>query len=352
VGVGVIGLGFIGSQHVRAWSAVAEQGADVILRAVCDPDPERLSGRASGVGNLASTLADEALFDPARVRTYERPEALLADPDVDVVGICTYTETHVDLACAALEAGRHVLVEKPVALRATEAARLDVIARAHPGQVCMPALCMRFWPGWDWLLARVADGRHGPVRQAVFRRLGPSPDWGTGFYGDEARSGSALFDLHVHDADLVRALFGAPASVSSRGSTRHVITEYAFPDGPGKVVAEGGWLDDPDAVFSMSYTVEFEELVAHWSSAHDPPLTLRRPGTTEAVRLPGGTGYEGEVRHMLAWLAACGTAATAESPPVPAPAPAPADMLAEMVPLTAMLEAERESLATGHTIAL
>jgi predicted dehydrogenase len=344
LGVGVIGLGFIGRQHVEAWRAVADEGRDVRLAAVCDSDPERRTGRAAAGGNLGATDADAPLFDPRLVRAYARPAELLADPDVGVVSVCTYTETHVDLACAALDAGRHVLVEKPVALQAAGAARLVQVARAHPGSVCMPALCMRFWPGWDWLLARVADGRYGAVRRAAFRRLSPAPAWGRAFYDDEARSGSALFDLHVHDADLVRALFGAPSELTTRGSARHLTTEYVFPHGPEQVSAEGGWLDDPGAVFSMSYTVEFEELVAHWSSAHDPPLTLRRPGRTESVPLPAGTGYEGEVRHLLDWIAALDAGPSAPS------APDPADMLAQMVPLTAMLEAEAASLASGRAI--
>jgi predicted dehydrogenase len=348
LGVGVIGLGFIGGLHVRAWSAAAAAGHDVRLAAVCDKDRERRAGRAAAAGNLGAPHAGALLFDPRCVRAYERPSALLDDPDVAIVSICTYTETHVDLACAALEAGRHVLVEKPVALHAADAARLLEAARVRPDRLCMPALCMRFWPGWDWLLARVADGRHGPVRRAAFRRLSPAPSWGSGFYGDEARSGAALFDLHVHDADLVRAAFGPPSSLASRGSARHVVTEYAFRDGPEHVVAEGGWLDDPGAVFSMSYTVEFEQCVAHWSSAHDPPLTLRRRGATEELHLPAGTGYDGEVRHLLAWIAARDAGAT--GPSAAAPAPHPDAMLADMVPLTAMLEAERESLRTGRAI--
>src|SRR6185295_16666128 len=100
---------------------------------------------------------------------HERPEELLARKDLDLVSICTWTDSHVDLALAALAAGKHVLVEKPIALRERPAART----------LCMPAMCMGFWPGWSLLHEAVADRRWGPVRSAVFRRHASRPAWAT-----------------------------------------------------------------------------------------------------------------------------------------------------------------------------
>jgi len=158
-------------------------------------------GGAEAAGNFETTAAADRLFDASEVHTYTNPAGLLADEAVDLVSICTHTDTHVDLAIAALRAGKHVLVEKPVALRAADARRLvDVAAGANT--LCMPAMCVRFWPEWAWLKQRIDDQAYGPVRSAVFQRLGGTPPWAQEFYGDVARSGGALVDLHVHDADL------------------------------------------------------------------------------------------------------------------------------------------------------
>jgi 1,5-anhydro-D-fructose reductase (1,5-anhydro-D-mannitol-forming) len=298
--VGVIGLGFMGRMHVAAYRAADAAGLRNKLVAVCDPDPARRAGRVPAAGNMPLSEAPARLFDPRQVEGHERPEELLARDDLDLVSICTWTESHVELALAALAAGKHVLVEKPVALRERAAARLAAAARAA-GTLCMPAMCMRFWPGWSLLREAVADGRWGAARSAVFRRLGSRPPWASGFYGDGERSGGALFDLHVHDADLVLWLFGPPLSVQSSGTPDHLSTLYRYDTpGPLHVTAEAGWDHDPAFPFRMAYTVVFERGTADFDSSRERPLRLYRDGVEQTVELPAGTGYEGEVQHLLA----------------------------------------------------
>ena len=93
---------------------------------------------------------------------------------------------HVDLAIAALEAGKHVLVEKPVAVTADEVRRLAEVD-ARTDALCMPAMCMRFWPAWTWLAERVREGTYGAVRSAAFQRRATPPRWGGGVYEDDSR---------------------------------------------------------------------------------------------------------------------------------------------------------------------
>ncbi|MFO0874910.1 MAG: Gfo/Idh/MocA family oxidoreductase [Phycisphaerales bacterium] len=234
----VVGLGFMGRTHVEAIQACARRGVSSTLAAVCDGDAQRLAGEAVAAGNMG-TGGSTRLFDPALVRGYVDPAELLGDRDIDIVHICTWTDTHVDLAQRALAAGKHVIVEKPVAVRSSDVQRLaDAAARSD--RLCMPAMCMRFWPGWTWLRERIVDRSFGAVRSATFRRLGSAPAWND-FYRDESRSGGALFDLHVHDTDFVLWCFGRPTSVRSTGSSQHITTLYGFADGPAHVTAEGGW---------------------------------------------------------------------------------------------------------------
>ena len=304
VRVGVIGLGFMGRTHIEAWRAADRAGHANRLTAVCDRDPRRLEGQAVVAGNIDTPRARADLFDPSRVRAYSEPEALLAAAEVDLVSICTHTTTHVELALAALAAKKHVLLEKPVAIDSAGVERLARAAREAEG-LCMPAMCMRFWPGWDWLHERVAAGTFGAVRSATFQRLAGQPSWGREFYGDTRKSGGALFDLHVHDADFVHWCFGAPDSVSSTGSARRLTTLYRYARGPEHVVAEGGWDPVPGAGLRMRYNVVFEEAVCDFDFGRRPQLLLGRPEQSEwePVELATTSGYDGETRHLLACVA-------------------------------------------------
>ncbi|MBL8862128.1 MAG: Gfo/Idh/MocA family oxidoreductase [Planctomycetes bacterium] len=298
IAVGVIGLGLMGRTHIAAWRAAARAGNACRVVAVADPSPERLTGRAAVAGNLPEQAVDEPLFDPRAVRTGTDAATVLDDSDVEVVSICTPTDTHVDLARRALERGRHVLVEKPVSLDARAIDDLSATA-ARAGRICMPAMCMRFWPGWSWLREAVRDGRHGAVLSATFQRLGARPAWNPGFYGDRARSGGALFDLHVHDADLVHWLFGPPDSITATGTADHVTALYRYARGPAHVVLEGGWLGDGGFPFRMRYVVEFERATAEFDLRREPRLELVAAGRVESPTLDDWTGYDGEVRALL-----------------------------------------------------
>lgn len=311
IGIGVIGLGFMGQTHVRAYQSAAADGLGCRLVAVCDPDPDRRAGQAANAGNLGRGDPPKMLFDPRLVAGYARPEDLLADPAVNLVSICTYTDSHVELALAALAAKKHVLVEKPISLRSADVRRLAAaanLAREKHGLICMPAMCIRFWPGWDWLRARIIDGSLGRVRSATFTRMGSGPTWAAGFYRDTARSGGALFDLHIHDTDFVCWCFGKPASVFSTGDDLHITTAYRFdgPDAPVHIVAEGAWDLAPGAGFRMRFVVNFERGSAEFDLAKTPSLVLHSAEGSSAVEPTSvgiATGYDGEIRHLLRVIA-------------------------------------------------
>ncbi|MEP0845694.1 MAG: Gfo/Idh/MocA family oxidoreductase [Phycisphaerae bacterium] len=302
IGVGVIGLGFMGRTHVAAYEAARREGYPCRLVAVCDRSPERRAGRLGSEGTRG-LAREESLFDPRSISAYAEVEEILADPAVELLSICTYTDTHADLAIRALEAGRHALVEKPLARTSAEARRVRLASEAARG-LCMPAMCMRFWPGWSWLREQVRTGALGAVRSATFTRVGSRPGWSGEFYADFERSGGALLDLHVHDADFVRWCFGPPEEVVSCGSLRHVTTIYRYASGPEHVVAEGGWSEAPGAPFRMRYRVEFERATAEFDLASRATLTLHNAAGTQEVPLPAGDGYDGQIRHLVERIAA------------------------------------------------
>ena len=325
LGVGVIGLGFMGRTHLSAYATAARAGQPNRVVAVSDSNP--------GVADDQSLLAD--LQD---VVMYEDAEALIADSRVDVVSICTPTDSHVSLACAALEAGKHPLVEKPLALTVAE---VEILAQSaaqagEDGLVCMPAMCMRYWPGWDWLAEEVRTGGLKNPVSVSFSRRSARPTWGGGFYDDSSRCGGVLFDLHVHDADFILHVFGPPATVEVGGTDDHTTTTYRWESGL-QVSAEALWSPDPDYSFFMGYAAEFEGCSVDWSFDRDPRLLVQRGGKAQDVPLSPGDGYEGEV---AAFLKAVGDGST------------PPTTVHEAVALTAMLEAEARSFQTGEPITL
>jgi predicted dehydrogenase len=307
LGVAVIGLGFMGRTHLASYSA---SGAACRITGVFDTDPARLTGRATGAGNIDTGSGEEGLFDPEAVFATDSLDDLLAREDIDAVSVCTPTDTHATIATAALRAGKHVLVEKPVTLSERELEAISAEA-TRSGRVCMPAMCMRFWPAWVWLADRVRDGRLGPLRSLALERIGSAPSWGGGFYQDDGRSGGAIFDLHIHDTDFVCGLLGLPEGVTSVGDRARLTTVYHYgvSGTPGHVTASGGWMRG-GAAFRMRYLAEFEGGTADFDLTRDRPLLLGTGGEAAAVELPDGTGYDHEI---VAFLRA---ASTGDAPPV------------------------------------
>ena len=319
----------MGRTHLAAYASARSAGVANRIVAVCDPRIESLDDHAGGNLDAGKSEVDLGLEGAARVGDFD---AFLANPAVEVVSLCTPTDTHVPLAMRALEAGKHVLVEKPVATSSADVRRLADAARSS-GKLCMPAMCMRFWPGWDWLRERVASGELGRVKSAVFRRLAAPPGWSADFYANAERTGGALFDLHIHDVDFLTWCFGVPATVTSHGTRDHVATLYGYTDGPELVLAEGGWDHTSGFEFHMHYTVVFERATATFTLGADPVLTLAREGESTPVELESAMGYDGEVAHLLRAIAA---GANTISP-----------SLEDALRVTHVLEAEAASLERG-----
>ena len=122
-GVGICGLGFMGRQY---FSHLREHGHARVV-AVCDRDAERRAGKwADPVGNISA--GDRERVDMAGIDAYDDWEALIDDERVDVVAVTLPTPTHADVTVQALEAGKHVLCEKPMALTLADCDRMIAAA--------------------------------------------------------------------------------------------------------------------------------------------------------------------------------------------------------------------------------
>ena len=332
--IGMVGLGFMGKMHWGCWGKT--DGADVV--AVCDVDEKKRAGDWSAVD--ANIGESGGRVDLAKQKAYADAAELFADPDVDVVDITLPTYLHADNAVKALEAGKHVICEKPMAITSAEAQRM-VDAAASAGKKLFVGHCIRYWPAYAEARKIIKSGEHGRLLSATFRRIASTPlgSW-QNWMQDPAKSGAAVLDLHIHDADFVLYTFGAPKAVTCRGSGfdagryDHTVTTYEYRDG-ALVAAEGGWIYAPNFGFEMSFNVAMEK--ATLKMGGDLVLKLMpKSGGEAVVEVPPDDGYALE----LADFAACIAGEKASEVVTP-------DSARQSVKL---IELEVESAKTGTTV--
>src|SRR5262249_44702159 len=156
VRIGIVGGGFMGMIHYLA--ARRLHGAQVT--ALCSRDPKKLAGDWRGIrGNFGPP---GEMMDLSHLKKYDTLDALLADPDVDLVDVCNPTNLHPETAVAALRAGKHVLVEKAIALEPGEA---DVMVQqaARSGKLLMVAHVLPFFPEFAFAADVIRKGIYGKL---------------------------------------------------------------------------------------------------------------------------------------------------------------------------------------------
>jgi predicted dehydrogenase len=300
INAGIIGLGFMGTTHIRAY----QQIKDVRIAALCNPSGHRLDGDFTGVaGNLGD--AGPVRLDMSQVKAYRDYAEMLADPSIDLIDICAPTQAHHRLSIQALQAGKHVICEKPLARTSAQAG--EIAAAAAAAKTCfMPAMCLRFWPGWSWLKEVIEQGTYGRCLSAHFRRVAEPPGWGHHNFLNGALSGGALLDLHIHDTDFIQFCFGRPRKVYSTGYTHlsgaidHVVTQYEVASG-ATVSAEGSWAMTPGFGFTMSYLANFERATADFdlTRAADALRVCEAGHSPRVIPCDGPDGFVAELTHLL-----------------------------------------------------
>jgi UDP-N-acetylglucosamine 3-dehydrogenase len=218
IGVAVIGCGVWGVNHARVYAGLEKAK----LIKIADTDPERR--------RLAEKFDAECCADPRDI---------YRDEEVEAVSICTPTVTHARLTREALQAGKHVLVEKPMATKLFEAEELVRLSEKE-GLVLAVGLVERFNPAVAETLRLVKDDCVGQLLTVHASRLSRRPDR----VGDVG----VVKDLAMHDVDIVTTVLGAqPVSVfSCCGSLSHSFEDYAhlslIYDGAASGFVEANWL--------------------------------------------------------------------------------------------------------------
>ena len=296
--IAIVGYGFMGKTHYGAWRKC--RGAKVV--AICDANLSQLTAKVEG--NIKGAADNSAV--PKSIRVYEDFDAMLATGGFDIVDITLPTLLHPKTAIAALQAGCHVMCEKPMALELKDCDRMLAAAKSAKRQLLI-AQCVRFFPENAYVRELVESGKYGKVVAADFTRFIAPPKWspkGADWFFDEKKSGGVLFDVHIHDADYVAGTFGRPKEVrtvahrNACGFVDHTTTTYLYKD--MFVTSDSSFAPAASLVWEGSGRVFFEKATVYFGPFYKQPLTVYpETGKPFSPKLPKETGYEAEIRHFL-----------------------------------------------------
>ena len=256
VRVGIVGIGFMGMIHYLAYRKV--RGAKVA--ALCETDAVRLAGDWRTIkGNFGPP---GEMMDLSGIAKYPKYEDLLADPKIDMIDICLPPAMHAKVAVAALEAGKHVMCEKPIALKVADAERM-VAAAKKAGKLLAIGHVLPFFPEYNFAYKAVSSGKYGKPLGGYFKRIISDPLWMTHFYDPDV-CGGPMVDLHIHDAHFIRLLFGMPEAVQTLGRMRGQVVEsfnsqFYYPAGGPLVTAACGVINQQGRAFTHGFEVYLEK---------------------------------------------------------------------------------------------
>src|SRR5262245_3625760 len=288
VRIGLVGIGFMGWIHYLATKGLK----NAKLAAVCSRDPKKLAGDWRGIRGNFGPPGEQV--DLSAVKRYSSLDQLLADPEIDLVDICNPTQQHESTAIAALKAGKHVLVEKAIALSPEGADRMLAAAKSA-GKLLMVAHVLPFFPEFRFAADAVRDGRFGKLLGGQFKRVISKPDWSAEI-GDAAATGGPAVDLHIHDTHFIGLIAGVPKSVFASGTVEngvvtHLTTNYLYAGGPA-VACTSGAIAMKARPFVHGYELYLEKATLVYESGNCPLTVLHADGKTEQPALGSGDPVE------------------------------------------------------------
>ena len=240
---------------------------NVEVVAICERDEKRLSGDWTDIkGNFGPAGEN---VDLSGISTYSNLEQMFADEKIDMVDICLPPAFHVDAVIGAAESGKHVFCEKPLSLQPDDCNK-DVDACSKADKQLMVGHVLPFFPEYAAARKVIDSGEYGQLLGGNFKRVISDPTWLPDFY-DPKKIGGPLLDLHIHDAHLIRLLFGMPKSVYAKGRMQGEVVKFCqtfFGYDDGKVVSStGGVIDQQGRPFTHGFEIQLEKATLHFEYA-------------------------------------------------------------------------------------
>jgi UDP-N-acetylglucosamine 3-dehydrogenase len=272
LGVAVIGTGFWGKNHARNYKELENTN----LVAICDVNPERAKAIAEQYG----------------VKAYTDSAVMLKDPEVQAVSVCTWSIKLAEEALKCLNAGKHVLVEKPMATDTRQAQTLIDTAKANDLHLTVGFL-MRFIPGLQQIRQAVETKKIGELVSATAKRVTQWPER----IGDVG----VVKDTAIHDIDVMRFISGEdPVAVYAKmGSMRHrQFEDYAqimltYESGKTMFI-ESNWLT-PYKIRSLNVTGSEAIMRLDYNSQE---LWIENAKESLQPRLPFEEPLKAELKHF------------------------------------------------------
>jgi UDP-N-acetylglucosamine 3-dehydrogenase len=272
LGVAVIGTGFWGKNHARNYKELENTN----LVAICDVNPERAKAIAEQYG----------------VKAYTDSSVMLKDPEVQAVSVCTWSIKLAEEALKCLNAGKHVLVEKPMATDTRQAQTLIDTAKANDLHLTVGFL-MRFIPGLQQIRQAVETKKIGELVSATAKRVTQWPER----IGDVG----VVKDTAIHDIDVMRFISGEdPVAVYAKmGSMRHrQFEDYAqimltYESGKTAFI-ESNWLT-PYKIRSLNLTGSEAIMRLDYNSQE---LWIENAKESLQPRLPFEEPLKAELKHF------------------------------------------------------
>ncbi len=307
INVGIAGIGFMGWIHYLAYQRIR----GVRVAAICEQNKKRLGGDWRDIqGNFGPR---GTRVDVSQMARYESLDDLVADPNLDLIDVCLPPAAHSAATIAALKSGKHVLCEKPMALTTADCRRM-VKAAERADRLLTIGHVLPMFPEYAHAYKLITGGKYGKLLGGHFKRVISDPLWLKDFY-DPHRVGGPLLDLHIHDAHLIRLLFGMPESLVSSGRMRGDVVEFCntifrFHDPALVVTATSGVINQQGRPFTHGFeiyleqaTLLFESAVLGGEGVTLMPLTIL-DGRGKAVRVKLGehdaiSPFEGEIKEVL-----------------------------------------------------
>ena len=197
--IGVIGAGSISDSHLQSYA----NNDQVEIYAICDLNEKRAEDKAAQYGAQ---------------KVYVDYHDIVKDPDIDAVSICTWNTTHADIAIAALNNGKNVLVEKPLTTSVEKALEVEEAVK-QSGKTLQVGFVRRYASNTQIIKQFVDQDELGEIyfaKATCIRRLGNPGGW---FSDIERSGGGPLIDLGVHVIDILWYLMGRPKVKSISGNT-------------------------------------------------------------------------------------------------------------------------------------
>jgi predicted dehydrogenase len=304
--VGIVGVGFMGWIH---WLAYQRMGG-IKVTAFSTRSLQRLAGDWRGIRGNFGPPGEQ--IDMAGISAHAELDKLLDDPQVDLVDITLPNSLHAEVAIRALEAGKHVLCEKPMAMSLADCEQM-VAAAKKANRLLMIGHVLPFFPEYEWARKVINSGEYGRLRGGAFKRVIADPTW-IKDYWSPSQMGGPMLDLHIHDAHFIRLVFGMPQEVVTTGRMRDGLPEFwhsqfRFADRELVVEATSGAIDQQGRTFTHSFEIHLEQATLAFDFAVIggaerylcEPMLLDSNGNVERPTLPGGDpidGFASELREV------------------------------------------------------